>query len=348
MRYLITGTGGFVGFHLARRLLEAGHSVTGFDGMTPYYDVSLKEQRHAILRSYDRFYPVVAMLEDRAALERAATIETPDVIVHLAAQAGVRYSLENPEAYISSNLTGSWNVLELAKALRPKHLLLASSSSVYGASDSIPFTETGHADEPLTIYAATKKSMEVMAHSYAHLYKVPTTAFRFFTVYGPWGRPDMALFKFTDAILNHRPVEIYGEGRMSRDFTYIDDLVEAVLRLAAIAPDESNRAEAEDVVDTLSRHAPFRVVNIGGGDPVELIRFVDIVEETIGHEAIRNYLPMQKGDVPRTFADQRLLHALTGFVPQTAIEDGVRAFVNWYLEWRAPEKVSRAPAVLRR
>lgn len=334
MRYLITGTGGFIGFHLARRLLDAGHSVTGFDGMTPYYDVALKEQRHAILAAYDRFDPVIAMLEDRAALERAAAIETPDVIIHLAAQAGVRYSLEVPGAYVSSNVTGSWHVLELAKDVQPKHLLLASSSSVYGVNATVPFSETDPADEPLTIYAASKKAMEVMAHSYAHLHKVPTTAFRFFTVYGPWGRPDMALFKFTDAILNRRPLEIYGEGRMSRDFTYIDDLVEAILRLADVAPSEDNRVDVEGVVDTLSRHAPFRVVNIGGGLPVELIRFVDIVEEAVGQKAIRTYLPMQKGDVPRTFADQRLLNALTGFVPHTPVEQGVRAFVEWYRHWR--------------
>lgn len=330
MRYLITGTGGFIGFHLARRLLAAGHAVTGFDGMTPYYDVRLKQQRHDILCAFDGFDPVIGMLEDRDALERAAAIEQPDVIIHLAAQAGVRYSLEAPGTYVSSNLTGSWHVLELAKAVQPKHLLMASSSSVYGANESIPFLESDHTDEPLTIYAATKKAMEVMGHSYAHLYKVPTTAFRFFTVYGPWGRPDMALFKFTDAIINQRPVEIYSEGRMSRDFTYIDDLVEGILRLSEIPPAESNRVEAGD---TLSRHAPFRVVNIGGGRPAELIRFVDIVEEAVGQQAIRHYLPAQKGDVPRTFADPKLLKALTGFVPLTSLEEGVREFVKWYREW---------------
>lgn len=333
MRYLITGTAGFIGFHLARSLLAAGHAVTGFDGMTPYYDIRLKQQRHDILRGYEGFDPVIGMLEDAEALDRAAAIEKPDVIVHLAAQAGVRYSLEAPGTYVSSNINGSWQVLELAKRVRPKHLLLASSSSVYGANETVPFLESDHADEPLTIYAATKKAMEAMAHSYAHLYKVPTTAFRFFTVYGPWGRPDMALFKFTDAIINHRPVEIYNEGRMSRDFTYIDDLVEAILKLADIPPAESNRVEAAGVKDTLSRQAPFRVINIGAGLPVELIRFVDIIEEAVGQQAIRQYLPSQKGDVPRTFADQKLLQALTGFVPQTQLEDGVRAFVQWYRDW---------------
>ena len=327
MRYLITGTAGFIGFHLARRLLDEGHFVTGFDGMTPYYDVRLKERRHAILARSNGFRPVIGMLEDKAALDRAADVGEPDVIVHLAAQAGVRYSLENPKAYVDSNLIGSWNILELAKTVQPKHLLLASTSSIYGANEKIPFAETDRADEPMTLYAATKKSGELMAHSYAHLYRIPTTAFRFFTVYGPWGRPDMALFKFVDSILNDRPIEIYGEGRMSRDFTYIDDLVEGIVRLAGVAPAEDNRV---DHVDTLSRHAPFRIVNIGGGQPVELMRFVETVEAAVGKPAIRKMLPMQQGDVPRTFAAPDLLQALTDFTPSISIEDGVRRFVEWY------------------
>jgi UDP-glucuronate 4-epimerase len=327
MRYLITGTAGFIGFHLAKRLLDDGHFVTGFDGMTPYYDVRLKERRHAILSRSNGFRPVIGMLEDRDALEKAAEVGEPDVIVHLAAQAGVRYSLENPKAYVDSNLIGSWNMLELAKAVQPKHLLLASTSSIYGANEKIPFAETDRADEPMTLYAATKKSGELMAHSYAHLYNIPTTAFRFFTVYGPWGRPDMALFKFVDNILNDRPIEIYGEGRMSRDFTYIDDLVEGIVRLMAAAPSEDNRV---DDVDTLSPHAPFRVVNIGGGQPVELMRFVETVEAAVGKPAIRTMLPMQQGDVPRTFAAPDLLTALTGFKPSISVEDGVNRFVEWY------------------
>ena len=327
MRYLITGTAGFIGFHLAKRLLDDGHFVTGFDGMTPYYDVRLKERRHAILARSNGFKPVIGMLEDRDALEKAAELGEPDVIVHLAAQAGVRYSLENPKAYVDSNLLGSWNMLELAKAVQPRHLLLASTSSIYGANEKIPFAETDRADEPMTLYAATKKSAELMAHSYAHLYNVPTTAFRFFTVYGPWGRPDMALFKFVDNILNGRPIEIYGEGRMSRDFTYIDDLVEGIVQLMGVVPAEENRVEG---IDTLSRHAPFRVVNIGGGQPVELMHFVETVEAALGREAIRTMLPMQQGDVPRTFAAPELLTALTGFKPSIAVEDGVRRFVDWY------------------
>jgi UDP-glucuronate 4-epimerase len=335
MRYLITGTAGFIGFHLARRLLDEGHFVVGFDGITPYYDVALKHRRHDILARSNGFRPVIGMLEDAEALASAAELAEPDVIVHLAAQAGVRYSLENPKAYVDSNLIGSWNILELAKTCRPKHLLLASTSSVYGANDKIPFAEADRADEPMTLYAATKKSMELMAHSYAHLYGVPTTAFRFFTVYGPWGRPDMALFKFVDAILGGRPIEIYGEGRMSRDFTYIDDLVEGIVRLVALPPAEENRVTTEGVTDTLSRQAPYRVVNIGGGQPVELMRFVGTVEQAVGRPAIRTMLPIQPGDVPRTFAAPDLLRALTGYVPEMPVEEGVRRFVDWYLEERA-------------
>ena len=229
--------------------------------------------------------------------------------------------------YVDSNLVGSFNVLELARAIRPQHLLLASTSSVYGANEKIPFAELDRADEPLTLYAASKKAMELMAHSYAHLFRVPTTAFRFFTVYGPFGRPDMALFKFVAAILKDEPIDIYGEGRMSRDFTYVDDLVEGIVRLAALPPSEANRVAA---IDTLSHEGPYRTVNIGGGQPVELIRFVETVEAAVGRPALRNMLPMQAGDVPRTFAAPDLIEALTGYKPQTPIEAGVARFVEWY------------------
>ncbi|MBB3423898.1 UDP-glucuronate 4-epimerase [Rhizobium sp. BK312] len=332
MRYLITGTAGFIGFHLARRLLDEGHFVVGFDGMTPYYDVKLKEKRTAILARSNGFKAVTGMLEDKAALDRAAELAEPDVIVHLAAQAGVRYSLENPRSYVDSNLVGSFNILELAKNLQPKHLLLASTSSVYGANEKIPFAESDKADEQMTIYAATKKSMELMAHSYAHLFNIPTTAFRFFTVYGPWGRPDMALFKFVDAIRNDRPIEIYGEGKMSRDFTYIDDLVEGIVRLIGVVPSEENRIVSETVIDTLSKNAPFRVVNIGGGQPVGLMSFVETIETMLGKKAIRKMLPMQPGDVHNTYAVPDLLVALTGFRPQIEVDEGVKRFVEWYQE----------------
>jgi UDP-glucuronate 4-epimerase len=333
VRYLITGTAGFIGFHLAKRLIDEGHFVVGFDGMTPYYDVTLKQRRHAILSRSNGFKAVVGMLEDRAALSHAAEIAEPEVIIHLAAQAGVRYSLENPKAYVDSNLVGSWNILELARELGPKHLMLASTSSIYGANEKIPFAETDRADEPMTLYAATKKSMELMAHSYAHLYKVPTTAFRFFTVYGPWGRPDMALFKFVDAIHKGQPIDIYGEGRMSRDFTYIDDLVEGILRLSQVAPAEENRVPSERAEDTLSRQGPFRVVNVGGGQPVELMTFVETVEKAVGKPALRNMLPMQQGDVPRTYASPDLLEALTDFKPSIPVEEGVARFAAWYEEY---------------
>lgn len=331
MHCLITGTAGFIGFHLARRLLEEGHSVAGLDAMTDYYDVNLKHQRHAILEQYAQFTPLIGRLEDGVTLRRAAQLGAPDVILHLAAQAGVRYSLENPGAYIQSNLLGSWHLLEFARAHHPRHLLLASTSSVYGACEEIPFVENGTTDQPLTLYAATKKSMEVMAHSYSHLYKIPTTAFRFFTVYGPWGRPDMALFRFVDAIQAGRPIDVYGYGRLSRDFTYIDDLIEGICLLLGLPPNESDRLP-DDALDTLSPQAPYRVVNIGGGTPVELLRFIEIIESIVGKTAQRNYLPPQPGDVPRTFADPEQLRALTGFVPATPVEEGVRRFFDWYRE----------------
>lgn len=335
MRYLVTGTAGFIGYHLARRLLEDGHSVTGLDGMTSYYDVRLKRARTELLARNPRFRMVEGMLEDRSALYQAAEIAEPEVIVHLAAQAGVRYSIEAPQTYIDSNLTGSWQVLELARALQPRHLLMASTSSVYGANEAIPFAEAHRADEPLSLYAATKKGMEAMAHSYAHLFRVPSTMFRFFTVYGPWGRPDMALFKFTDAILRDKPIDVYGHGNMARDFTYVDDLVEAVVRLADIAPDEANRVDAPGVVDTLSREAPFRVVNIAGGQPTPLMDFIRTIEAATGRTARLNLMEMQAGDVPRTFADPALLRALTGYAPETPVDVGVEAFVRWFRDYRS-------------
>ncbi len=332
MHYFITGTAGFIGFHLALRLLRQGHSVVGFDGMTAYYDVRLKELRHSILQQFSGFTPAIGMLEDHKALEKAAAIAPPDALIHLAAQAGVRYSLDNPAAYISSNLNGSWNVLELARQLKPAHLLLASTSSVYGANETIPFAEKDRADEPLTLYAATKKSMEVMAHSYAHLHKIPTTAFRFFTVYGPYGRPDMALFKFVASILEGKPLDVYGAGNMSRDFTYVDDLIDSIVDLIALAPDETNRVAG---LDTLSLQAPFRTVNIGGGQPVGLLDFIKTIETIMQCKAKRNMLPMQQGDVPRTFASPDLLVALTGKKPATSLQTGVKAFVEWYRDYHS-------------
>lgn len=335
MRFLITGTAGFIGFHLARRLLDEGHTVVGYDAMTDYYDRRLKEARHTILARSERFTPIVARLEDEAELARAGDLARPDVIVHLAAQAGVRYSIENPRAYVDANLIGSFNLLELAKTLKPKHLMLASTSSVYGGNEKMPFSETDRADFPITLYAATKKAMEAMSHSHAHLWDLPTTCFRFFTVYGPWGRPDMALFKFVDAILQDRPIDIYGQGEMKRDFTYVDDLVEAIVRLVDRAPVKGDPILADGITDTLSPVAPWRAVNIAGGTTVGLLDFVEAIEAALGRKADRRMLPMQPGDVRETFADPRLLESLTGYRPSTPVAEGVPAFVAWYLEWRA-------------
>ncbi|MBI1868641.1 MAG: NAD-dependent epimerase [Methylocystis sp.] len=325
MRIFVTGSAGFIGFHLCRRLLELGHFVDGFDGMTAYYDVRLKEARHAILRRSNGFRAHIAMLEDFGALTRAVETARPEVVVHLAAQAGVRYSLENPRAYVDANLVGTFNVLELARVHPLRHLLVASTSSVYGANAVMPFVEHERTDHPLTLYAATKKATELMAHAYAHLWSIPTTAFRFFTVYGPWGRPDMALFKFVDAIENDRPIDIYNHGNMERDFTYVDDLVEAIVRLIDCAPPCGPSTDDP----SLSPAAPFRVVNIGRGEPVNLLEFIEAIERKIGKKAVRNYLDMQPGDVQKTFADCSLLEKLTGYRPRTSIEQGVSEFVDW-------------------
>jgi len=328
MRILITGAAGFIGFHLAARLLADGHEVVGVDGLTPYYDVRLKAARFATLDEHEKFSGVSVMLEDMPGLTAIAMQSHPEVIVHLAAQAGVRYSLENPRAYVDANLVGTFNVMELAKALNIQHLLVASTSSVYGANASIPFKETDRADHPMTLYAATKKAIEEMTHAYSHLWNIPTTALRFFTVYGPWGRPDMALFKFVKAILGDDPIDVYNHGKMARDFTYIDDLVEAVTRLMAIPP--MRGVPVAGAVDSLSPVAPWRSVNIGGGHPVDLTAFIEAIEVALGRRADINLMPMQAGDVPMTFADTTLLNALIGYQPTTEITAGVAAFCEWY------------------
>jgi UDP-glucuronate 4-epimerase len=327
MRFLITGTAGFIGFHLARRLVADGHFVSGLDGMTPYYDVRLKQARHAVLARSSAFTGHIAMLEDFAALQRIASDFEPEIIVHLAAQAGVRYSLENPRAYVDANLLGTFNVMEIAKAAEVGHFLFASTSSVYGANTQMPFKETDRTDHPLTLYAATKKATEEMAHSYAHLWKIPTTAFRFFTVYGPWGRPDMALFKFVRATLAGEPIDVFGNGQMRRDFTYIDDLVEAIVRLVDRPPREG---EPVGEMDSLSPAAPYRVLNIGGGRPVGLLDYIDAVERSLRLPVQRRFLEMQKGDVAATFASPDLLERLIAYKPSTSVEVGVKAFVDWY------------------
>ena len=330
MRCLVTGTAGFIGFYVAKRLLEQGHEVTGVDGMVPYYDVKLKQDRHARLKQHNGFSANVCMLEDKEALTAIAEQAAPDLIVHLAAQAGVRHSLEFPGAYIDSNLVGSFNVLELARTLKPGHLVMASTSSVYGASEEYPFAENDDTDHPLTLYSATKKSMETMAHCYSHIWKTPTTVLRFFSAYGPWGRPDMALFKFVKNTLAGEPIDIYNHGQMQRDWTYIDDLVEGIVRLCGCVPESG--APVSDV-DSLSPVAPYRIVNIGGGTPTSLMHFIEEIERALGKPAIRNYIGMQVGDVVRSEAATDLLQTLIGFRPATPIATGIGEFVRWYRDY---------------
>ncbi|PTX46817.1 UDP-glucuronate 4-epimerase [Gemmobacter caeni] len=328
-KIFITGSAGFIGYHLSQRLLDAGWQVLGLDGMSDYYDVALKERRHAMLRQNKGFRAVEGLLEAPGLVRGLVEEFRPDVIVHLAAQAGVRYSIEAPRSYVDANLIGTFEVLEAARAFPPQHLLLASTSSVFGANTEMPYAETHKADHQMSFYAATKKATEAMAHSYAHLYGLPTTMFRFFTVYGPWGRPDMALFKFVKAILAGEAIDVYNHGDMRRDFTYIDDLVIGIERLIAAVPG----TEAAGAFDSLSPVAPWRVVNIGNGAPVQLMEFVAAIEAATGAEARKNLMPMQPGDVPATWADATLIEALTGPLPRTDIREGVRRFVDWYRDY---------------
>ncbi|QYK40793.1 MAG: NAD-dependent epimerase/dehydratase family protein [Paracoccaceae bacterium] len=323
-RALVTGSAGFIGYHLCRRLLAEGWLVTGLDAMTPYYDVTLKERRHAMLMQSPGFRAVAGRVEEPGMVADLA--EGADAVIHLAAQAGVRYSIEAPRSYVEANLAGTFEVLEAARGTRPGHLLIASTSSVYGANPVMPYAEDHRADHPMSFYAATKKAGEAMAHSYAHLYGLPCTLFRFFTVYGPWGRPDMALFKFTRAILSGEPIEIYNHGEMRRDFTYVDDLVEGIVRLIGCPPDTGGTGA--------SPVAPWRVVNIGNGAPVGLMDFVAAIEAATGRVAEKRFLPMQPGDVPATWADAGLIEAVTGApLPRTDIGEGVARFVAWYRDY---------------
>ena len=329
MRVLVTGAAGFIGYHTAKALLARGDEVVGLDNLNAYYDVKLKEARLSQLHNCNGFSFHKLDLADRAGMERLFTEVRPQRVIHLGAQAGVRYGMENPTAYVDSNLVGTLHVLEGCRRNGVEHLLFASSSSVYGANTSLPFSVHQNVDHPLSLYAATKKSNELMAHSYAHLYRLPVTGLRFFTVYGPWGRPDMALFKFTRSILAGEPIDVFNNGHHARDFTYIDDVVEGVLRTAdrvpAPNPDWNGAAP-----DPASSSAPYRLYNIGNHNPVELMHFIGCLEKALGREAKKNFLPLQPGDVPATFADVDDLVADVGFSPSTPIEEGIARFVDWY------------------
>lgn len=328
MKFLVTGAAGFIGFHACRRLLEAGHEVVGIDNMNDYYDVNLKQSRLDLLQSpLFSFHKID--LADREGMAQLFASEKFNRVIHLAAQAGVRYSLENPFAYADSNLIGYLNILEGCRHNKVEHLLYASSSSVYGLNRKMPFSTDDSVDHPVSLYAATKKANELMAHTYSHLYGIPTTGLRFFTVYGPWGRPDMALFKFTKAMLEGKSIDVYNYGKMKRDFTYIDDIVEAIVRMQDIIP----QANPEWTVETGSpadSSAPYRVYNIGNSSPVELMDYITALEEALGMKAEKNMMPIQPGDVLETSADTKPLYDMVGFRPQTTVRQGVKNFVDWY------------------
>lgn len=332
MKILVTGAAGFIGFHLSISLLKRGDEVVGFDNLNDYYEVKLKHDRLAILQNHQSFTFIKGDLADRSAVEKMFAEHRFDRVINLAAQAGVRYSIENPHAYIEANIVGFMNILEACRHNKVAHLVYASSSSVYGSNTSMPFSVHHNVDHPVSLYAASKKANELMAHTYSHLYGLPTTGLRFFTVYGPWGRPDMALFLFTRAILEDKPIQVFNEGKMRRDFTYIDDIVEGVVRvtdrIATPNPDWSGEKP-----DPATSQAPFKVYNIGNNSPVELMRFIDIIEEKIGRKAKKEMLPMQPGDVPATFADVDDLMRDTGFAPNTPLERGVARFVDWFREY---------------
>ena len=331
---LVTGAAGFIGFQLSRRLLKDGIKVTGLDNLNPYYDVQLKKDRLDKISSHDNFTFANLDLVDRKGLEDLFDSNDFDVVVNLAAQAGVRYSLTNPHAYVDSNLVGFVNILECCRHHKVKHLVFASSSSVYGANTDMPFSIHHNVDHPVSLYAATKKANELMAHTYSHLYGLCCTGLRFFTVYGPWGRPDMALFLFTKAITDGRPIKVFNHGNMQRDFTYIDDIVEGVVRVMARLP-EPNPAWRGDNPDPGTSYAPYKLYNIGNNNPVELLEFIGEIETALGREAQKEFLDMQPGDVPATYADVDDLMQDVGFKPETSIATGIRQFIEWYRDYYA-------------
>ena len=330
MHVFITGVAGFIGANAAEQLLASGHQVTGIDNLNDYYDPALKQARLQRLEGKNKFQFVKGNIQDTGVLANLFADNGFDAVIHMAAQAGVRYSIDNPRSYLDSNLIGTFELLEAARAHPPKHILLASTSSAYGANTDMPYQEVQKADHQMSFYAATKKATESMAHSYAHLYALPITMFRFFTVYGPWGRPDMAPIKFARKIFNGDAIDVYNHGNMRRDFTYVDDLVRALTLLLPQAPGET---PVDNVADSLSPVAPFRVVNIGNNKPVKLLDFISEIEIAIGKPAVQNLIEMQAGDVSATWADTTLLEALTGYVPRTDIKTGVKAFVDWYQDY---------------
>ncbi|MEO8546550.1 MAG: NAD-dependent epimerase, partial [Burkholderiaceae bacterium] len=332
MKILVTGAAGFIGMTATLRLLERGDKVVGLDNMNDYYDVTLKERRLERLTSHPNFRFYKGDVADRSGMEQLFATEKFERVVHLAAQAGVRYSLQNPQAYVDSNVVGFMNVLEGCRHNQVGHLVYASSSSVYGGNTRMPFSEHDSVDHPVSMYAATKKANELMAHTYSHLFGLPTTGLRFFTVYGPWGRPDMALFLFTKAILDGRAIDVFNEGNMQRDFTYIDDIVEGVLRVLD-RPATSSPTYDPMVADPATSNAPYRVFNIGNNNPVPLLDFIACIEEALGRKAEKNLLPLQDGDVPATYANTDALRYWVGFVPATPVKDGIAKFVAWYRDY---------------
>lgn len=333
MKILVTGAAGFIGFHLSNYLLNRGDYVVGIDNLNSYYDVSLKQARLVQLEPHNKLFSFIPLdLADREGVNNLFAQHQFDVVVNLAAQAGVRYSIKNPHAYIDSNIIGFTNVLEACRHYGVKHLVFASSSSVYGANTKIPFSTHDNVDHPISLYAATKKANELMAHTYSHLYELPTTGLRFFTVYGPWGRPDMAYFSFTKAILSGQPIDVFNYGKMKRDFTYIDDIIEGVVRVIDNIP-QSNPNWVSDIPDPGSSRAPYKIYNIGNNSPVELMHFIEVIEQCLGIKAKKNMLPLQPGDVTITYADVDDLIQDVNFKPDTPIEVGVKQFVKWYREY---------------
>ena len=332
MKIFITGTAGFIGFNLAKSLLENNHNVYGYDGITNYYDVKLKNSRNKILKKYKKFSFTKGMLENKNLLNKSIVKFKPEVIIHLAAQAGVRYSIDKPRTYLSSNIMGTYNIIELAHKVKVKHLMIASSSSVYGANKKTPYSENDSVKLQMSIYASTKLATESIAHSYSNIWKTPTTVLRFFTVYGPWGRPDMALFKFTKSILEGKKIDIYNKGNLYRDFTYIDDIVDSVSLLINKIP-KFKKKSSLNKIDSLSSVAPFRIINIGNSKKIKLLDFIKAIENSLDKKALRNYMSMQKGDVFMTLANTKLLKKITGFKPKTNYKEGVRKFIEWYLDY---------------